>query len=98
MMDEIDSNLLAATSATDFMTSTPAVHRSIPPKKKPVRSNPVTYLFYPIFSPLTAFILETSEQIKATNFFKLICLFRKCSILVTIMKINLIFTSKRNNL
>ena len=37
MMDEIDSNLLAATSATDFMTSTPAVHRSIPPKKKPVR-------------------------------------------------------------
>ena len=37
MMDEIDSNLLAAPSATDFMTSTPAVHRSIPPKKKTVR-------------------------------------------------------------
>ena len=37
-MDEIDSNLLPAPSATDFMTSTPAVHRSVPPKKKPVRS------------------------------------------------------------
>ena len=37
MMDEIDSNLLAAPSATDFMTSTPAVHRSFPPKKKTVR-------------------------------------------------------------
>ena len=45
MMDEIDSNLLAATSATDFMTSTPAVHRSIPPKKKPVRFYPASPFF-----------------------------------------------------
>ena len=45
MMDEIDSNLLAATSATDFMTSTPAVHRSIPPNKKPVRFYPASPFF-----------------------------------------------------
>ena len=64
MMDEIDSNLLAATSATDFMTSTPAVHRSIPLKKKPVRSNLVDSFILPdhiSYSPLTPFILERDD-------------------------------------
>jgi len=61
MMDEIDSNLLAATSATDFMTSTPAVHRSIPPKKKPSATTLTAQMF------VSENINRAVEQIKAKD-------------------------------